>query len=126
MPLVACEDVRTPLGALRVVFGIGHLQILRRAARAAPEGYTAGIGNTSAVYPVQYGVLKDFEAVSLLTNTCAALSTWDQGRDCGTAEIQRIAENAPSWPDIHSLVRPSSAWPSSYSPCAILVWLEAL
>jgi len=23
----------------------------------------------------------------------------DQGRDCGAAEIQRIAENAPRWPD---------------------------
>jgi len=78
MPLVACEDVRTPLGALRVVFGIGHLQILCRTARAALEGYTVSIGNTSAVYPVQYDVLKDFEAVSLLTNgpTCAAVSTW--------------------------------------------------
>jgi len=78
MPLVACEDVRTPLGALRVVFGIGHLQILCRAARAAPEGYTVSIGNTSAVYPVQYDVLKDFEAVSLLTNgpIYAAVSTW--------------------------------------------------
>jgi hypothetical protein len=78
MPLVACEDVRTPLGALRVVFGIGHLQILCRTARAAPEGYTVSIGNTSAVYPVQYDVLKDFEAVSLLTSgpTCAAVSTW--------------------------------------------------
>jgi hypothetical protein len=78
MPLVACEDVRTPLGALRVVLGIGHLQILCRAGRAAPEGYTVSIGNTSAVYPVQYDVLKDFEAVSLPTNgpTCAAVSTW--------------------------------------------------
>src|SRR6516225_12318541 len=66
MPLVACEDVRTPLGALRVVFGIGHFQILCRAARAAPEGYTVSIGNTSAVYPVQYDVLKDFKAVWLL------------------------------------------------------------
>ena len=75
MPLVAGEDVRTPLGAFRVVFGIGHLQILCHAARAAPEGYTVSIGNTSAVYPVQYDVLKDFEAVSLLTNgpTCAAV-----------------------------------------------------
>jgi hypothetical protein len=27
MPLVAGEDVRTPLGAFRVVFGIGHFQI---------------------------------------------------------------------------------------------------
>jgi hypothetical protein len=52
-----------------------HLQILCHAARAAPEGYTVSIGNTSAVYPVQYDVLKDFEAVSLLTNgpTCAAV-----------------------------------------------------
>jgi hypothetical protein len=82
MPLVACEDVRTPLGALRVVFGIGHLQILCRVARAAPEGYTVSIGNTSVVYPVQCDVLKDFEAVSLLTNgpTCAAVSTWPSNR----------------------------------------------
>jgi hypothetical protein len=28
MPLVAGENVRTPLGAFRVVFGIGHFQIL--------------------------------------------------------------------------------------------------
>ena len=75
MPLVACEDVRTPLGALRVVFGIGHLQILCRAARAAAEGYMVSIGNTSAVYPVQYDVHKDFGP---LTNgpSCAAVSTW--------------------------------------------------
>src|SRR5262249_17821138 len=38
-----------------------------RAARAAPDGYTLSIGNwlshvgASAVYPVQYDVLKDFE-----------------------------------------------------------------
>jgi hypothetical protein len=28
MPLVAGEDVRTPLGAFRVVFRMGHFQIL--------------------------------------------------------------------------------------------------
>src|SRR5262245_26108815 len=28
MPLVAGENVRTPLGAFRVIFGIGHFQIL--------------------------------------------------------------------------------------------------
>jgi hypothetical protein len=28
MPLVAGEDVRTPRGAFRVVFGMGHFQIL--------------------------------------------------------------------------------------------------
>jgi hypothetical protein len=26
----------------------------------------------------------------------------DQGRDCGAAEIQRIAENAPRWPDMNT------------------------
>jgi len=46
-----------------------------RAARAAPDGYTLSIGNwlshvgASAVYPVQYDVLNDFAAVSLLTNS---------------------------------------------------------
>ncbi|HEY3148486.1 MAG TPA: tripartite tricarboxylate transporter substrate-binding protein, partial [Dongiaceae bacterium] len=46
-----------------------------RAARAAPDGYTLSIGNwlshvgAGAVYPVQYDVLRDFEAVSLLTNS---------------------------------------------------------
>ena len=25
----------------------------------------------------------------------------DEGRDCGAAEIQRIAENAPRWPDMN-------------------------
>jgi hypothetical protein len=25
----------------------------------------------------------------------------DQGRDCGAAEIQRIAENASRWPDVN-------------------------
>src|SRR5262245_32888915 len=55
--------------------GLGIFKILCHAACAAPEGYTVSIGNTSAVYPVQYDVLKDFEAVSLLTNgpTCAAV-----------------------------------------------------
>jgi hypothetical protein len=27
------------------------------------------------------------------------------------AEIQRIAENAPRWPDVNSFVQPSSTWP---------------
>jgi len=50
----------------------------------------------------------------------------NQGRDCGAAEIQRIAQNAPRWPDINSLVQPSSTWPSEPLAMAILVWLEAL
>src|SRR5262249_9045140 len=55
----------------------------------------------------------------------SGILTHAAARDCGAAEIQRIAENAPRWPDVNSLVQPSSTWPSSRSPCAILVWLEA-
>jgi len=57
------------------VTGAGGSIGVSRAARAAPDGYTVSIGNwlshvgASAVYPVQYDVLKDFEAVSLLTNS---------------------------------------------------------
>jgi tripartite-type tricarboxylate transporter receptor subunit TctC len=57
------------------VTGAGGSIGVARAARAAPDGYTVSIGNwlshvgASAVYPVQYDVLKDFEAVSLLTNS---------------------------------------------------------
>ena len=57
------------------VTGAGGSIGVGRAARAAPDGYTVSIGNwlshvgASAVYPVQYDVLTDFEAVSLLTNS---------------------------------------------------------
>jgi len=57
------------------VTGAGGSIGVSRAARAAPDGYTLSIGNwlshvgASAVYPVQYDVLNDFEAVSLLTNS---------------------------------------------------------
>jgi tripartite-type tricarboxylate transporter receptor subunit TctC len=55
------------------VSGAGGSIGVARAARAAPDGYTLSIGNwlshvgASAVYPVQYDVLKDFAPVSLLT-----------------------------------------------------------
>ena len=57
------------------VTGAGGSIGVARAARAAPDGYTVSIGNwlshvgASAVYPVQYDVLRDFEPVSLLTNS---------------------------------------------------------
>ena len=66
------------------VSGAGGSIGVGRAVRAAPDGYTLSIGNwlshvgASAVYPVQYDVLKDFEAVWLLTNgpICATVPTW--------------------------------------------------
>ncbi|TMJ68562.1 MAG: tripartite tricarboxylate transporter substrate binding protein BugD [Alphaproteobacteria bacterium] len=57
------------------VTGAGGSIGVGRAARATPDGYTLSIGNwlshvgASAVYPVQYDVLEDFEPVSLLTNS---------------------------------------------------------
>ena len=57
------------------VTGAGGSIGVARAARAAPDGYTLSIGNwlshvgASAVYPVQYDVLKDFAPVSLLTES---------------------------------------------------------
>jgi hypothetical protein len=46
-----------------------------------------------------------------------------EGREA--AQIQRIAENAPSWPDVNRFVQPSSTSPPSRSSCAMLAWLEA-
>ncbi len=46
-----------------------------RVVRAAPDGYTIGVGNwashvvSGAVYPVQYDVLRDLAPVSLLADT---------------------------------------------------------
>ena len=57
------------------VTGAGGSIGVGRAARAASDGYTLSIGNwlshvgASAVYPVQYDVLKDFDPVALLTTS---------------------------------------------------------
>src|SRR5947209_19703498 len=48
MPLVAGEDVRTPLGAFRVVFGIGHFGI----------GHFNNQPRASAWQPTTYGVYR--------------------------------------------------------------------
>src|SRR6516225_3132625 len=42
-------------------------------------------------------------AVPLLANEMGNIVTGaDQGRDCGAAEIQRLTENAPRWPDVNT------------------------
>jgi len=61
---VLIENVTGAAGSI----GVG------RVARAAPDGYTIGIGHWSthvvnaAVYPLQYDVLKDFAPISLIAN----------------------------------------------------------
>jgi tripartite-type tricarboxylate transporter receptor subunit TctC len=57
---------------IETVTGAGATIGVSRAARAAPDGYTILIGNwtsqvgSSAIYPVQYDVLKDFEPIARL------------------------------------------------------------
>ena len=77
--------------------GLGIFKSCAAAAHAAPEGYTVSIGNTSAVHPVQYDVLKDFEAVSLLINgpTCAAVATWPSSRLPCAILVQLEAPEVP-------------------------------
>jgi tripartite-type tricarboxylate transporter receptor subunit TctC len=61
---VLIENVTGAAGSI----GVG------RVARAAPDGYTVGIGHWSthvvnpAVYPLQYDVLNDFVPISLIAN----------------------------------------------------------
>ena len=74
---ILAEHMRVTLGQPIVVEhigGAGGTIAGARVARAAPDGYTIGIGNWSsyvasgAVYPIQYDLLKDFEPVALLPN----------------------------------------------------------
>ncbi len=72
---IMAEGMRQALGQTVIIenttgaagsIGVG------RVARAAPDGYTIGIGHWSthvvnaAVYPLQYDVLNDFEPISLI------------------------------------------------------------
>jgi tripartite-type tricarboxylate transporter receptor subunit TctC len=72
---VLAEHMRASLGqplVIENVSGAGGTLAVARVARAAPDGYTLGIGNWSsyvasgAVYPLQYDLLKDLEPVALL------------------------------------------------------------
>jgi tripartite-type tricarboxylate transporter receptor subunit TctC len=74
---ILAEHMRTSLGQPIVidnVSGAGGTVGVGRVARAAPDGYTLGIGQSAqyvangAIYPLQYDLLKDFEPVALLPN----------------------------------------------------------
>ena len=69
------DRMKTTLGQTVIVenvTGAGATIGVTRAARAAPDGYTVILGNwtshvgSSAMYPVQYDILKDFEPISRL------------------------------------------------------------
>jgi tripartite-type tricarboxylate transporter receptor subunit TctC len=72
------DRMRTSLGQRLIienVTGAGGSIGVGRVARAAPDGYTFGIGNWSThvangvIYPLQYDLLRDFEPVSLLPSS---------------------------------------------------------
>src|SRR3954447_17842389 len=72
---IMAERMRTTLGQTIVVENVtgaaGTIGV-GRVARAAPDGYTIGIGHwgthvvNAAIYPLQYDVLNDFEPVSMI------------------------------------------------------------
>jgi tripartite-type tricarboxylate transporter receptor subunit TctC len=73
---ILAEHMRTSLGQsiiIENVTGAGGTIGVGRVARAAPDGYTVGIGQVStngfngAVYQLPYDLLKDLEPVALLT-----------------------------------------------------------
>jgi tripartite-type tricarboxylate transporter receptor subunit TctC len=75
---ILIEPLRNALGQpviIENVSGAGGTIGVARAARAAPDGYTLSIGqfashvSTPAIYPVTFDVLRDFEPVSLLSNS---------------------------------------------------------
>src|SRR5215510_4866882 len=73
---ILADRMRAPLGQPLIVenvSGAGGTIGVARVARAAPDGYTLGIGQlnshvfSTATYSVHYDLLKDFEPVALLT-----------------------------------------------------------
>jgi tripartite-type tricarboxylate transporter receptor subunit TctC len=72
---VLADEMRASLGqplVIENISGAGGTLATGRVARAAPDGYTLGIGTSvqhvmnGALYPLPYDLLKDFEPVALL------------------------------------------------------------
>ena len=72
---IIAEGMRAALGQpviVENVTGAGGTIGVGRVARAAPDGYTIGIGQwgtnvaTGAIYPLPFDLLKDFEPVALI------------------------------------------------------------
>jgi tripartite-type tricarboxylate transporter receptor subunit TctC len=79
---ILAERMRAPLGqpvVIENVVGANGTIGVGRAARAAPDGYTLGIGGLNsrvvngAVYALAYDVLRDFEPVALLSSSGGGL-----------------------------------------------------
>jgi len=98
------DRMKTSLGQtilVENVTGAGATLGVTRAARAAPDGYTVILGNWtshvggSAIYPVQYDVLNDFEPISRLP--VSLLDGHRQDRAAGQQRegTDRLAQGEP-------------------------------
>jgi tripartite-type tricarboxylate transporter receptor subunit TctC len=74
---IMAEGMRAALGQpviVENVTGAGGTIGVGRLARAAPDGYTIGIGQwgtnmaNGAIYPLQYDLIKDFEPIGLIAS----------------------------------------------------------
>ena len=115
---VLIERMRTSLGqplVMENVAGANGTLATTRVARAAPDGYTLILGNwnsqigASAVYPVPYDVLTDFEPVALATisrlwlvgsaafppNNTAELIAWLKANP-GKASVATVGQGSAS------------------------------
>jgi tripartite-type tricarboxylate transporter receptor subunit TctC len=72
---IVAQGMQAALGRPVVIENIGGAAAnlgTEKVARAAPDGYTIGLGNSvthvvnAAIYPLKYDVVKDFEPISLL------------------------------------------------------------
>jgi tripartite-type tricarboxylate transporter receptor subunit TctC len=72
---IVAQGMQSALGRPVIIENIGGAAAnlgTERVARAAPDGYTIGLGNSvthvvnAAIYPLKYDVVKDFEPISLL------------------------------------------------------------
>jgi tripartite-type tricarboxylate transporter receptor subunit TctC len=79
---IMAERMRAPLGQpviVENVVGANGTVGIARAARAAPDGYTLGMGGfnshvvSSAVYALGYDALRDFEPVALISSSGGGL-----------------------------------------------------
>jgi tripartite-type tricarboxylate transporter receptor subunit TctC len=109
---IVAEGMRKSLGQPIIVenaSGAGGSIGVGRVARAAPDGYSLSIGQwtshvgASAVYPVQYDVLNDFDPVSLLSD----------------APLWIIARNTYPATDLKELVASIKAAPGKVSAATL-------
>jgi len=112
---VVTQRMRMTLGQPVIIENIGGAEgtiAVGRAARAAPDGYTIGIGNVAtnvlngAVYSISYNLISDFEPISLLANAPAFI----------------VANNAVAAKDLKELIALLKANPDKMSAGTFATW----